>query len=68
VWRPHQLVALGAYILSHQSSVLIFEDVAVIHEDVAVIHKRMLPCRRLIEGDEKLGLILDRTTSFHPVR
>jgi hypothetical protein len=39
--------------LSHQSSVLVFED-------VAMIHKGMLPCRRLIEGDENLGLILDK--------
>jgi hypothetical protein len=39
--------------LSHQSSVLVFED-------VAVIHKGMLPRRRPIERDDKSGLILDQ--------
>ena len=44
---------LGAYILSHQSCLLVFEDVTVIHE-------RMLARRRLIEDNEQFRLVFDQ--------
>jgi hypothetical protein len=42
----------GAHILSHHPGILMFEDVTVIHEG-------MLPRRGMIEGNQKLGLVLD---------
>src|SRR5262249_18883699 len=42
---------LGANILPHQPGLLMLKDVAVIHEG-------MLSSCRLIESDEKLGLVL----------
>jgi hypothetical protein len=48
-----QAVVLGANVLPHHSRILMFEDVTVIHEG-------MRPRRGMIEGNQKLGLVLDK--------
>src|SRR5262249_30482062 len=50
---PLAATGLRAHVLSHQSGLLVFKDVAMIHE-------RMLACCRPIESDEKLHLFLNK--------
>jgi hypothetical protein len=51
------LTRSGAHVLAHQSGLLMLKDVAMIHE-------RVFARCRLIEGDEKLRLVLDKHNVF----